>query len=336
MLQTIASLCRRTLFFAAGAAALTGLAFSGLSQAQDAASSRSGRPRALAPGVLKVIPPASEPGETASPPSPLIEITKGMPDLNADPHFMAKSDTIYAKAQSVILRRDVWGLEFAFKPLRMIYVDVPQPSGKLQRKPIWYMVYRIRNPGRHLKPEPQADKYGHTVYATGAVNFTRHYFPLFSLKSHEFDKEYLDRVIPTAIPLIQRREDPNTPLYSTVEISRIKIPVDGGPDDHGVWGVATWEDIDPRIDFFSIYVQGLTNAYRYEDDPNWQPGASPGQGRDYLWKTLQLNFWRPGDIVNPSEEEIRYGLPTVAAEERQQYLDIYGQETWVDHRWVYR
>ncbi len=293
-------------------------------------------PRALAPGVLKVIPSPAAPGETSSDPLPLLEIVKGMPDLNATPHYMAKSDTIYAKAQNVILRRNVWGLEFAFKPLRMIYVDVPQPTGKLERKPIWYMVFRVRNPGRHLAPAPKEDKYGHTVYDTGAVDFTRHFFPQFTLRSHEFGKEYLDRVIPTAIPLIQRREDPNTPLYSTVEISQVKIPVDGGPDDHGVWGVATWEDIDPRIDFFSIYVQGLTNAYQYTDDPNWQPGDPPGKGRTYQWKTLQLNFWRPGDIENPTEEEIHYGLPLVDEDEHSRYLTLYGQESWVDHRWLYR
>jgi hypothetical protein len=314
--------------------AITAMLFAGRAEAQNASSR--GAPRALAPGVLKVIPPSSEPGETSSDPAPLIEITKGMPDLNGDPHYLPKSETVYAKAQSVILRRNVWGLEFAFKPLRMIYVDVPQPSGKLERKPIWYLVYRIRNAGRHLQPKPEEDKFGHTVYNTGAVNFSRHFFPMFSLKSHEFDKEYLDRVIPTAIPLIQQREDPNTTLYSTVEISQVKIPVDGGPDDHGVWGVATWEDIDPRIDFFSIYVQGLTNAYQYADDPAWKAGDPPGEGRTYHWKTLQLNFWRPGDLVEPSEDEVRYGLPSVEAEERRQILALYGQETWVDYRWIYR
>src|SRR5690606_22982144 len=146
-----------------------------------------------------------------------------------------KSATILEQARTATLRRNVWGLEFAFKPVRMIEVDVPQPTGRLQRKLIWYMVFRVRNTGRHLAPQPQTDKYGHTVYTPGAVNFTRHFFPQFILRSHEFDKEYLDRVIPSAIPVIQQREDPNTPLHSTVEISKIRIPVDGSPDDHGVW-----------------------------------------------------------------------------------------------------
>jgi hypothetical protein len=37
------------------------------------------------------------------------------------------------------------------------------------------------------------------------------------------------------------------------------------------WGVAIWEDIDPRIDFFTIFVRGLTNSMRWrsrEDNKN--------------------------------------------------------------------
>jgi hypothetical protein len=286
---------------------------------------------------LNVIPPSVEEEETVTGPVALVEITEGMKELEWTPHFLPKSETIYAKAQSVMLRRNVWGLEFAFKPVRMISVDVPQPTGKLQRKLIWYIVFRVRNPGRHLAPEEQPDKYGHPLYTTGAVNFSRHFFPQFVLKSHEFDKEYLDRIIPTAIQAIQRREDPNTPLYSTVEISKMKLDVDGGPDDRGVWGVATWEDIDPRVDFFSVYVQGLTNAYKFEDQPGeFKPGDPPGKGRLFASKTLQLNFWRPGDIANPTEVEIRFGLPSVEADERPTYLEMYGQNAWVDYQWVYR
>ena len=47
------------------------------------------------------------------------------------------------------------------------------------------------------------------------------------------------------------------------------------------------EDVDPNIDFVSVYIKGLTNAFRLgrsTDDPS-------------KLKTLQLNFWRPGDTV---------------------------------------
>ena len=87
-----------------------------------------------------------------------------------------------------------------------------------------------------------------------------------------------------------------------------------------MWGVATWEFVDPRMDFFSIYVKGLTNAYRFADQPGaYKVGDAPATGRRFAQKTLKLNFWRPGDEIDPREDEIFYGIP--------------GQ---VDHQWVFR
>ena len=73
------------------------------------------------------------------------------------------------------------------------------------------------------------------------------------------------------------------------------------------WGVATWEDVDPATDHFSIYVQGLTNAYRWVDPPGaYKKGNPPGTGRQFYPKTLVLNFWRPGDKEIEHEGEIRF------------------------------
>jgi hypothetical protein len=84
--------------------------------------------------------------------------------------------------------------------------------------------------------------------------------------------------------------------------------------------VATWEDVDPESDFFSIYVQGLTNAYRWEDTAGAvQAGSPPGTGKKFVQRTLKLNFWRPGDEFDLNEREIRYGAP--------------GE---VDYEWVWR
>jgi hypothetical protein len=82
------------------------------------------------------------------------------------------------------------------------------------------------------------------------------------------------------------------------------------PVGQTVWGVATWEEIDPRIDRISIYVQGLTNVYRWKDDPaKYRPGAPPEEYRKVALKTLKLNFWRPGDEIDPHEGELRRGYP---------------------------
>ena len=36
--------------------------------------------------------------------------------------------------------------------MRMIWVDIPQPDGFMQRKLIWYMVYSVTNPGKIMHP----------------------------------------------------------------------------------------------------------------------------------------------------------------------------------------
>jgi len=63
--------------------------------------------------------------------------------------------------------------------------------------------------------------------------------------------------------------------------------------------VAIWEGVDPRIDYFSIYVQGLTNAIRWRPRPerNVAAGDPPGRHIEQTLKSLRLDFWRPGDAA---------------------------------------
>lgn len=146
------------------------------------------------------------------------------------------------------------------------------------------------------------------------------FFPTFVLEAHEYQKAYLDRIIPVAIQAIQSKEDPQRRLYNTVDISARLLSHSTELVDKSAWGVATWEDVDPRIDYFSIYVQGLTNAYQWVDPPGaYKPGDAPGTGRVLLHKTLMLNFWRPGDEYVEDRRAIRFGIP--------------GK---VDYSWVYR
>ncbi len=62
---------------------------------------------------------------------------------------------------------------------------------------------------------------------------------------------------------------------------------------------------------------------------NFQAGDTPSKGRMYLRKTLQLNFWRPGDSLAENEREIRYGAALGAA-------DAYGTNEGVAYSWLYR
>lgn len=295
--------------------------------------------RPLAPGVLTVIPPAPEYGETASGPLSLVEIVRGLPELEWEPQFTSRTRTAFAQAQSTVLRREVWNLEFAFKPLRVISIDVPQESGKMQRKLIWYMVYRVRYLGGDLVPQGTPDEFGHVLYdAVPAAREGRYFFPRFLLESHDLSKVYQDRIIPAARVPIQEREHRGKELLNTVEISREPIPLSTPDAPAEVWGLVTWEDIDPRVDFVSVYVRGLTNAHRPVDVPDvYQPGDTPGTGRDILAKTLRLNFWRPGDASREHEDPIYFGVPYSPDPERQaEILRSFGLRERVDYLWEYR
>ena len=269
--------------------------------------------RQFAEGVMTTIPMKFSADDTYSTPQEYVDILQGIPNLDWTPNYLAETRTLKAMASNVIYRRDVWGLEFSFKPVRMMEIDVPQPSGKLQRKLIWYMVYKITNHGEPLRRVPVKDEFDKVRYEVrkvdGLPSAPVRFYPRFVLESRDTKKEYLDRVIPAAVDAIAQRETGGSKLYNSVDISRFDIPVSTETEDKSIWGVVTWEDVDPATDFFSIYIQGLTNAFKAKDADDFDPDAEPLAYRDYAQKTLKLNFWRPGDQVNQTSQEIRYGIP---------------------------
>lgn len=282
--------------------------------------------RVFAPGVVRVIPTQALAESTFSDPEPYVDILQGIPNLDWTPNYLAETRTLKSKASDVILRRDIWSLEFAFKPLRTIEVSVPQPSGKLQRKLIWYMVYRVKNLGDPLRRSPVKDEFGNITYEVrqveGLPTQPIRFFPRFVLRTQrtEPEKEYLDRVIPVAAQVIADRETGGVKLYNTVEISRFDIPVSTPDEDKSVWGVVTWEDVDPNTDYFTVDVQGLTNAYRWEtDSESFDADAPPLDSRKYKQRTLRLRFSRWGDEFEEYQDQIRFGID--------------GQ---LDYEWIYQ
>jgi hypothetical protein len=281
-------------------------------------------PRQFAPGVVTTIPPDFQPADTVST-HDIVEI-RANKALDWTPELIyAPSRTLYGMSSDVKFRRDVSCLEFSFKPLRMINVN-----GKL----VWYLVYRVRNTGQVLKPIVGEDGvYAAKLGAGGPVRF----IPQFVLESNDrqpngerIELSYLDRVIPAAVAAIRARELPGRELLNSVEMAEREIPVSGDRADKGVWGVATWTDVDPRIDFFSVYVGGLTNAYRWEDVAGaYRHGDPPGKGRHFARKMLRLNFWRPGDEALLDEREIRVGAPIGRS-------NLYDATDGVAYAWVYR
>ena len=231
--------------------------------------------RQLAPGIEKTILPNRQDDESFSR-HDVVELLKVNPDFDW--------------AKDIRFTHPIWDLEFTFKPMRMIEVDVPTADGRFQRKLIWYLVYHVKNTG--------ADP----------VDFK----PWFLLESADGKKRYPDRLIPVAVGAIQRREDPRRKLSNSVEMAT-EIPSSADGVDRSLWGVVTWEDIDPRIDQFALYISGLSSAYKWTDD-------AAADKRKFVHKTLKLNFWRPGDEFHEHEREIRLGTP----------------DGKVDYEWVYR
>jgi hypothetical protein len=312
----------------AGTVALLVTCLAARSQAADASSA----PRPFAPGVLTTIPPDLKPDETVST-HDVVEIHTD-PNVRWKPELMAESKTLYGMSGDVKFRRAIWCLEFSFKPLRMIHVDVPQANGKIENKLVWYMVYSVKNTGRTLAPVQQKDGvYTEEIGKGGPVRF----IPSFVLQSQDrqpngerIDKEYLDRLIPAAYDAIRARESHDHPLLNSAQMATQLIPVSDERADRSVWGYVTWVDIDPRIDFFSIFVGGLTNAYQWTDPPGaYKTGDELLTGREFKRKMLQLNFWRPGDEFGQDETAIRYG----AARGKANLYDVF---EGVAYRWVYR
>jgi len=290
----------------------------------------------FAKGVLNVIDPAAHPDETFAGPMALQSLIDAHPEIewgegfvDGRPNLGARTRTLYEMARQVTFRRNVFCLEFSFKPLRQIYIDVPQPSGKMARKLVWYMVYQLRYRGGDMRPA--ADEVGGMPLFKRIESYhkdTRFAYPMLVLEEHSSGKKYLDRILPTANEKIAAREQITTKLYNSIDITSVDIPFSKDLAAPGVWGVATWEDIDPKIDFFSIYVYGLTNAFRQDGEGDTAP---------YTKKALQLNFYRPGDAIRQTEDRVRFGVPSLADPAEQEYvLKKYGLEKRLDYQWVFR
>ncbi|WP_164103708.1 hypothetical protein [Candidatus Laterigemmans baculatus] len=294
----------------------------------------------FAPGTVRVIPPEPVPEETYTGPISLQGLIDAHPELEwseADfpegkPHFDARTRTVMEMAQQVILRREIFCFEFAFKPLRQMVVDIPQPNGVMERKLIWYMVYRVRYRGGDLRPasDVPSDNPMEAIYSRiEKVSYdSRRFFPMFVLTDPTSGKEYLDRILPTVTEQIKTREKITAPLHNSVSITAEPVLRTTDPAAGGVWGVVTWEDVDPQIDFLSVYVYGLTNAFKRVEE-NGEV--------ELVKKALQLNFFRPGDAIEETNDRIRFGVPAYSDPQEQQYvLEKYGLDKRLDYQWLYR
>lgn len=240
------------------------------SVAQDSVRVSTEPGRRLAADAYFVIPPSAEIGETFEGPvslplvTPESELVWGPPKFPENrPHYAPASDTLLAMTKSMVFRHEVWSMEFGFKPVRMIAVDVPNAEGELESKLVWYLLYYVRYRGGDLTPAPVADAFGNQVYERPVASpgkQVRRFIPGFELHSTALGKRYQSSFIPHALPLIAEKERVGKPIYDSIAIQKVPVPLSTSRESHPIWGVATWTDVDPRTDFFAVEIRGLTNC----------------------------------------------------------------------------
>lgn len=276
------------------------------------------QPKPLAPGVLKTLPGDLDPRDSYSLPMPLPKLSA----TDYDANYLPQKDTLYGQSRRVVMFRDVWEYEFSFLGLRQAKLLVPdEKTGLAELQNVWYLIYRIRDLGATLtyeqvKQSPDFDHIKYDLRRDRPIPAEEKFFlPRFTLEGWIISNSndgyqrvvYRDRVSPMVLRQIQRREDPALNLLDSVTMSQTKIPLVQNDADPGVWGVAIFENVDSRIDYVSVFVNGLTNAFRIGREPGTSTRA----------KTLQLNFSRPGDTVDEEDDAVEYGIPLVDNPQKQ-------------------
>lgn len=357
--------------------------------------------REPAPGVMTTVRPFINYSETFQ--------WSDVPEIVAEASDDA--DSSYNWAKDLYFSKEIWCLQFSFKPVRFITVDFPNKEGKMDAKTVWYMVYSVTNTGKvigagvsspaddkahvmvrdttltpeeikaldpkdtpplkaeeveqkannldgtyvvkefdyqegvsRLKEVKEGEKKdGIQTYnletveeekidltpVDGKVPGTVRFSPQFILASSDllgtldytkdetgyytqngYEREkrtWNDQYLPLAFVRIAALEDPNRMFQNSISFPAVDI----APGET-YWGIATWTDVDPRVNNFTIYVSGLTNALRWTDDPDKaynKENQLPMIGRSIYRKVLKLNFFRPGDQNITPDTKVYFGIP---------------------------
>lgn len=178
------------------------------------------------------------------------------------------------KETNVQDKEGIWILDFKFKDPRLITVDIPGRG----RKVVWYLWYQVIN----------------------NTSEGRTFIPEFELVTLDKPGVYHDQVLPRVQEAIRRVEDPTSHLDIKNSVTIASEPIPPSKKDaypRAVTGVATWDDVNPDSNRYSIFVSGLSNGWSIDDN------------KVVRRKTLQLNFRRVGDRFLMDSREIRFVPP---------------------------
>lgn len=284
------------------------------------------RPRKLAPGTIIEIKDANIDDATLDETREFTELLDVVRPPEWTPNFDPTTDTLLDKAKRVSFQRDVWSLDFGFKPLRVINVGGQN---------YWYLVFFVRNSGEVRSPSVVKT----SIEIKGKQQPIR-FIPSFVLQGHDTKRTYRDTIRPGVVSMIASKERVTRgQLHDAASIRSMEIPVSTPTADRRVWGVAVWENVDPRTDYITVFVQGLTNAYRWQPPKDGYKNGMEWMEQDVVQsKALQLNFWRAGDAIDLTDNEFSFGIPLYPNDPVRQskVLRAYKLDKPIRHRWVYR
>jgi hypothetical protein len=178
-----------------------------------------------------------------------------------------ESRELRSRKGASVLDSGYWLLDFTFKPLR--WQTIEMPCGR--HADVLYLYYRVVN-------------------RTGR---SRAFVPRFTLVT-DGDQRKEELVLPSAVRVIQEREDPSVHLLGAVSIDGEIPPSTEVGTEQAVFGVALWEGIDRRVRNFHVYVQGLSDGYQLASSRN---GVEPS----VRYKTLRLDYFRRGRTIIPAD-----------------------------------
>lgn len=281
-------------------------------------------PRKLKPGVITTIRDSAIDDATLEGTRQFSELLAKVSPPDWDPSFSPKTETLLEKAKKVSFQREVWTLEFGFKPLRVINVG---------GRPVWYLVYYVRNTGEVRYPVTDVSK-----ISIASKSKPIRFIPSLVLKAHDINRAYRDTLRPDVVSQIALKERVTRGvLHDSASVSRMEIPVSTEDADRRVWCVAVWDNVDSRADLLSVYVHGLTNAYNWQPPEGGYKGVT-GEQDKVRSKALQLNFWRGGDGEELHDNEFLYGIPLYPNDPARQaeVFKAYQIDRAYRHLWVYR
>lgn len=203
--------------------------------------------------------------------------------------------------EEIVRQPDLWIMEVQLKPMRMVWIDVPNPQeGKPAKEQIWYLAWRaIRRPieGRlvgDVEPVNQLDP------LPGPPQF----IPEFTLVTYDNPtteipaQNLMDEILPAAMRDLQKVERARH-LNSVAVVQDVPDAVAADADEQNwIYGAATWRGVDPETDFFKVILKGFSNGYLKK---------SADDGTEQVWrKVVVQRFERPGDRYDPDNKEFKY------------------------------